>query len=196
VVNVVVLSSGPERQEVVQAPGELVAAVGIDGLGQTEHNPDVHGKDVKVLGDGAPNDGDTDRTETQDHDLNRRSVFSGETEGSRVLVMDLVDVLVQERACVHSTVHPIVPCIFEDEEDGDLVCHLVDARERNRGLEAEVLAHRVEQPDLREFDSKVGKEDEEGALSLLPTGGDLVLGEVSFGPNGSIVSSKRTCWIL
>lgn len=41
-----VLGTGPERQEMVQTPGELVARVGVDCLEQTEHNPDVHGEDV------------------------------------------------------------------------------------------------------------------------------------------------------
>ena len=69
------------------------------------------------------------------------------------------------------------PTSDHDEEDGDLVCHLVDARERNRSLEAEVLAHGVEKPDLREFDGEVGKEDEESALGLLPRSRNLVLGK-------------------
>jgi hypothetical protein len=68
-----------------------------------------------------------------------------------------------------------MPRVLEDEEDGDLVGHLVDAREGNRGLETEVLAHWVEQPDLGELDGEVGKEDEKGALCLLPSTGNLVL---------------------
>ena len=54
VVNIVVVSTGPEREEVVERPGELVAGVRVDGLEDTKNNPDVHGQDVKVLGDGAP----------------------------------------------------------------------------------------------------------------------------------------------
>lgn len=94
VVDVVMISTSPEGKEVVQAPGELVARVGVDGLEETKDDPNVHGKDVEVLGNGAPEDGDTDGAETQTHDLDRGSVFSGETEGSRVLVVDLVDGLV------------------------------------------------------------------------------------------------------
>jgi hypothetical protein len=104
VVHVVVLGTGPEGENVVQAPGELVAAVRIDGLEQTERDPRVHGQNVQVLRDGAPEDGAGDGSEAKNHDLNRRRVLSSQTERSRVLVMDLVDVLVQERARVHGAV--------------------------------------------------------------------------------------------
>jgi hypothetical protein len=94
VVNVVVLGTGPEGKEMVQRPGELVTAVRVDGLEETKHNPCVHCQDVKILGDGAPDDGAADGAETQDHDLNGRSVLSSKTEGGGILVVDLVDVLV------------------------------------------------------------------------------------------------------
>lgn len=95
-VNIVVLSTGPDGEEVVQTPWELIAAVRVDSLEDPEHNPSVHGQDVKVLRDGAPDYGAADGSEAQDHDLNRRSVLSSQTKRSRVLVVDLVDVLVQE----------------------------------------------------------------------------------------------------
>ena len=195
-VNVVVLGAGPEGQEVVQTPWELVTAVCVDGLGQTEDDPNVHGQNVEILGDGAEDNGDTDGAETQDHDFDGRGVFSSQAKGSRVLVVDLVDVLVEERAGVHGTVGPVVPCVLENEEDGDLVSHLVDARERNRGLETEVLAHGVEQPDLRKLDGKVGEEDEESALCLFPSRGDFVLRQISFGRDRAGKPGKRTAWIL
>ena len=144
-VNVVVLGTSPEGKEVVKRPGELVAGVCIDGLEEAEDDPDVHGQDVKVLGDGAPDDRDTDGTETQAHDFNRRGVLGSETEGSGVLVMDLVDGLV-EGTPVESAVHPVVPCVLKDEEDSDLVGHLPDGREWNLGAEAEELSHGVEEP--------------------------------------------------
>jgi hypothetical protein len=144
VVNVVVLGASPEGQEVVQTPGELVTAVRIDGLEHAEKDPDVHSQDVEVLGDGAEYDGDTDSSESENHDFDGRRVLSSETKGRRVLVVDLVDVLVEERAGVHGAVHPVMPCVLHDEEDGDLECHLVNAREGDGSLEAEVLAHRVE----------------------------------------------------
>lgn len=81
-VHVVVLGASPKWQEVVQTPGKLVAAVRIDGLEQAERNPSVHGQDVEILGNGAPQDGDTDCSEAQNHDLDRGSVFSSQAERS------------------------------------------------------------------------------------------------------------------
>ena len=97
---------------------------------------------------------------------------------------------------MHQTVHPVVPCVLEDKEDGDLVGHLVDAGKRNRGLEAEVLTHRVEEPNLGKLDGKVGEEDEESALCLFPSRGDFVLRQISFGRDGAGKPGKRTAWIL
>ena len=80
---------------------------------------------------------------------------------------------------MHCTVGPVVPCVLHDEEDCDLVGHLVKRRERDVGIETEVLAHRVEKPDLRKFYGEVGQEDEAGALYLLPGRGNLILLMVS-----------------
>lgn len=51
-----------------------------------------------------------------------------------------------EGAPVEGAVSPVVPCILEDEEDCDLVGHLVNGREWDFGTEAEILCHRVEEP--------------------------------------------------
>lgn len=174
-VNIVVLGASPEGQEMVETPWELVTAVRINGLEDTEDDPNIHCQDVEILGDSAPQDWDTDATETEDHDLNGRGVLGSQTERSRVLVVDFVDVLVEEGASMHQAMRPVVPCILEHEEDGYLVGYGDGAGEWNGGLETEVLAHRVEEPDLREFDSKVGEEDKRGALCLFPGGGNFVL---------------------
>jgi len=108
VVSVMVVSASPERKEVVQAPWELVAGVCVNGLEKTKDDPGVHGENMEVLGDAAPDDWTTKSTETENHDFNRRSVLGGQTEWSRVLVVDLVNHLV-ERSPVKSAVHPIVP---------------------------------------------------------------------------------------
>lgn len=50
---------------------------------------------------------------------------------------------------------PVVPGVFEDEEDGDLVGHCEEGREWDRGAEAAVLGHGVEEPDLGELDCEV-----------------------------------------
>jgi hypothetical protein len=196
VVDIVVLGAGPEGQEVVQAPWELVAAVRIDGLGETDGDPDVHCQDVEVLGDGAPDDGAADSAQTEDHDLDWRRVLSCQAERSRVLVVDLVDLLVQKGALVHHAMHPVVPCVLIDEKDCDLVGHLVDAGERDRGFETEVLTHGVEEPDLRKLDSEVGEEDEDGALCLFPGGGNLVLRGINHRHDIARNATSHTCWIL
>lgn len=146
--DVMMFGAGPEREEVVQAPGELVAAVGVDGLEQPADDPDVHGQDVEVPGHGAYQDGRSDGAEAQDHDFDGGRIFCGETEGSRVLMVDLVDALVQGTP-VEGSVAPIMPGIFEDEEDGDLVCDGEELGEGHAGLHAEVLRHWVEQPIMR-----------------------------------------------
>ena len=174
VVDIVVVSTGPEREEVVERPGELVAGVRVNGLEDTEHNPDVHGQDVEVLGDGAPQDGAADSAETENHDFDGRCVFCCHAEGCGVLVVDLVDVLVQ-RAPVHGAVCPVVPGVLENEEDCDLVGHGEQSWEGSGSRKAEVLRHGVEEPDLGEFDSEVRDEDELGALPLFSCGRDLLL---------------------
>jgi len=75
VVDIVVIGAGPEWQNVVQAPGKLIARVGIDGLEESENDPGVHGQDVEVLGHGSPDDGNTDGAEGQNHRLDRGGVF-------------------------------------------------------------------------------------------------------------------------
>lgn len=60
-------------------------------------------------------------------------------------MVNLVDSLVQ-RTPVQSTVQPVVPGIFDDKEDGDLVGHLVERGERDGGLQPEVLCERMEEP--------------------------------------------------
>ena len=47
---------------------------------------------------------------------------------------------------MHCTVGPVVPCVLHDEEDCDLVGHLVERWEWDAGAEAEELSHGVEEP--------------------------------------------------
>ena len=124
--DIVVVGAGPERQKVVQRPGKLVAGVGVDGLEQAQHDPQVHGEDVEVAGQRDPQDGRGHGAEPQHHDLDRAGVLGGQPERRRVLVVDLVDVFVQERRHVHGAVRPVVPRVFQHEEDGDLVGHCVE----------------------------------------------------------------------
>ena len=67
----------------------------IDGLEQAERDPDVHGEDMQVASEEAVEEGSTDGTHSQDEDFERVCVLSRKTEGRRVLVVNLVNVLVQ-----------------------------------------------------------------------------------------------------
>lgn len=142
---IMMIRSGPERQEVVQAPGKLIATVGVDGLEQPEGDPNVHGQDVEVAGECGPQDRRAHRSDSQDQGFYGRAVLSRETERGRVLMMDLMDVLV-EGAPMQCSMGPIMPGIFHDEEDRNLIRHGEERREGNIGGETEVLGEWMKQP--------------------------------------------------
>lgn len=60
-------------------------------------------------------------------------------------MVDLVDALVQGTP-VECSMTPIVPGVFEDEEDCDLVCYGEELGEGHSGRHAEILRHWMEQP--------------------------------------------------
>lgn len=60
-------------------------------------------------------------------------------------MVDLVNVLVQ-RSPMQSAVRPVVPGIFEDKENGDLISHREDGGEWYSCSEATILSHRMEKP--------------------------------------------------
>lgn len=92
--HIVVVGTSPERQDVVQAPWELISRVGIDGLEQSKNDPGVHGKDMEVLCDSRPQYRHTDATKGQNHDFYGGSIFCGKAKWSAVLMVQLVDLLV------------------------------------------------------------------------------------------------------
>lgn len=148
VVHVVVVGTSPDREEVAQTPGEVVAAVSVDSLPQTQDDPEVHGDEVKLTGNSKDDNGRSDNAHAEKHGLNRRSVLGCETERSGIRVVQLVDVLV-ERSVVQAAMEPVVPGILEDEANGNLKSHLPQRRERNAVVEAEVGGNGVEEPNLR-----------------------------------------------
>ena len=87
-----------------------VAGVSVNSLEETEDDPCVDSNDVEVTTDSAVKDGASEGTGSEDEDLSGMGVFGSKTEGSRVLVMNLVDVLV-ERAPVKSTVSCDLGCM-------------------------------------------------------------------------------------
>lgn len=184
--DVVEIGTAPEGQEVVQAPGEIVARVRVDGLEQAQGDPRVHGQDVQVAGEGAVQDGREDGADAEEHDLDGRRVLGGHAEGGRVLVVDLVHVLVEGPPVEHA-VRPVVPRVLGHEEEGDLAGHLEEWRERHARLHPEELSHRVEEPDLRQLDGEVRDQDQLGAVPLLGRGGDFLL--------MSVRSGTRRSWV-
>lgn len=110
VVEVVVVCASPEGDPVTETPWEIVSRVSVDGLEQAQGDPDIDCENVEIGSDHAVEEGSTDCAQTKNENFNRVSVFGGlgsqlgakrgiqethETEGSRELVVKLVNVLVQ-----------------------------------------------------------------------------------------------------
>jgi hypothetical protein len=174
VVSIVMIGTGPERQEIMQAPWKFVAAVSIDSLEETEDNPEIHGQDMELTSDQNPNDWYTNSAKTENHDFNGRCILGSQSEWSRVLMVDFVDVLV-ERAPVQCAVDPVVPSILKDKKYSDVESHCLPTRERNACVHAAEFRHRVEKPDLRKLDGEVAEENKFRALPLLGHCGDLLV---------------------
>ena len=71
-----------------------VAGVSVNSLEETEDDPCVDSNNVEVTSDSAVKDGASEGTGSKNEDLSRVGVFGSKTEGSGVLVVNLVDVLV------------------------------------------------------------------------------------------------------
>lgn len=167
VMEIVVICTRPEWQNVLERPREVVARVGVDGLEEAEGDPDVHGDDMEVSRVHCPEDWTAECAEGKDERLERVGILCRETKGCAVLVVELVNVAV-ERTIVERLVGDKVVEIFKDEEAGHL--------EGNGGvvwegdlprLHSEEFGERMEEPDSWEFNGKVREQDEFGALPLL-----------------------------
>lgn len=55
----------------VQGPGKLVARVCVDSLENTKYDPNIHGENVELSCNGAPQNGRTNGAESEDHYFNR-----------------------------------------------------------------------------------------------------------------------------
>jgi hypothetical protein len=69
--------------------------VSIDGLEETESDPEEDGENVEIPGEVAIQERASDGTSAENHDFSGMSVFCGETEGSRVFVVNFVNVFIQ-----------------------------------------------------------------------------------------------------
>lgn len=163
-----VVSTGPEGEYVLERPREIVSAVSIDGLEETKNDPDVHGEDVKVSGAKHVKDWASDRPSAENEDLSRMGVLSGKAKGSRVFVVNFVDMLIHGTpveklvGCQSGECEPLavggrkkglrteeVEHVFVNEEKGDLKDGFLPGREGNLpGAHSEALSNWVEQPNL------------------------------------------------
>lgn len=109
------ISTSPERQEMVEAPRKFIATVGIDGLEQTQHNPDIHSENMQVAGESTPENRAADGPEAENHHLNRRSIFGGQTKWCGILMVDFVNSFV-EWTPMKSSVEKIVPSILHHKK--------------------------------------------------------------------------------
>ena len=126
-----------------------VTGVGVNSLEETEDDPCVDSNNVEVTTDSTVEDGASEGTGSENEDLSRVGVFGSKTEGSGVLVVDLVNVLV-EGAPVERAVGEEVEHVLEDEEERDLGSLVLPRREGDLpGGHAEELSHGVEEPDLQ-----------------------------------------------
>ena len=126
------ISTSPERQEMVKTPRKFVATVGIDSLEQAQYNPDIHSENMQVTGESTPEDRGADGPEAENHHFNRRSIFGGQTKWCGILMVNFVNSLV-EWTPMKSSVEKIVPSVLHHKEDGNLVSHCPNRGEGNRG---------------------------------------------------------------
>lgn len=120
--NIVVLGTSPEREEVMQTPREFVSGVCVDGLKQTHGDPNVNSEDVKVAEESTPEKRRAHGSDSQEENFDGRCVFGGEAEGGSVRVVNFVYVSVKP-APMKRAVRPVVPGVFHDEENSDLEGH-------------------------------------------------------------------------
>ena len=65
-------------------PREVVSTMSIDGLEETENDPDVHGEDVEVAGAENVENRSSDGSGTEDENFSQMGVLSSEAKGSRI----------------------------------------------------------------------------------------------------------------
>ena len=71
-------------------------------------------------------------------------------------------------------VHPVMPCIFQNEEDCNVEYDCGPGRERNTSVHSTEFRRWVEEVDLRKLDGEMAEEDKLGAAPLLCDGRDLL----------------------
>lgn len=126
------IGSGPKRDECPETPREVVAGMCVDSLEQPQTDPDVDGKDVKVLSEKTVEKWTRDRALSQDEDFEGVGILSRlrnqsipitvyivtthQADGSRVGMMQLQGTLVGKTSTRHWT------CGDAMTEDPPCVC--------------------------------------------------------------------------
>lgn len=172
VMEVVVLGSGPEGQDLVQRPREVVARVRVDSLEQSASDPNAEREEMQLSREHHVDDRHTDGAEPQGHRLHRVRVLGSHAEGCRVSVMLLVDVLV-EHSVMEQPVGPVVPDVLQNEKQRDFQRHFLDAREGHRHRNTQLLAQRMERPNGDRLHQKVRQQHRLEAVPLLLHAGQL-----------------------
>lgn len=122
-------SAGKSRCTAIERTRVMSATYGglaVRGANLAYHRDQVHVSATSP----APQQRASDGSESEDENLDGVSVLSRESEGSRELVVNLVDVLVQS-AVVHQPVDRVVPRILHHEEQRKLGDDLGQAGERH-----------------------------------------------------------------
>lgn len=159
------LSPRPERDYVLERPGEVISRVSIDGLEETKGDPNVNRDDVQVLSEFAVQQRPENRSRSENHHFERMRVLCSKTERSRIFMVQLVDVLI-EQGGVEELMGEVMEHVFKNEEKRQLGKHCLPRRKRDLpGVHAKRFGDRVEEEDGRSLHSEVGKEN---ALRTFP----------------------------
>lgn len=146
----------------------------VDSLEQPQTDPNVNGKDVKVLSEETIEEWTRNCALSQDEDFERVGILGRQANRSRVGMVQLVYVLVKVLG-VQSSMSPEVEHVFEEEEECDLGRHQPNWRKRHLvRRHAKVAANRMKQVDERELAGEVGEENDLGAVPDLSVGDCLV----------------------
>jgi len=158
------VSASPEGQKVAEAPGEVIARVGIHHLEETEDEEGPEGDEVEIgREDNRPNDG----ANAQDDGLSGVGILTNQAKRGLELVVLLVNVLV-EGTIVKEAVTPVLPGVLNDEEgealqgnlpergQGECVLHSNDPRglvkrHHHGELDEEVVEEKTPHAPLDQF---------------------------------------------
>ena len=75
VVEIMVICTSPEWDELSKRPGKVIPRVGVDSLEQTQGDPNIYGENVEVLTEKTVEEWTRDGTLCEDEDFERVSVL-------------------------------------------------------------------------------------------------------------------------